>query len=317
MQERIVAAYEAAPPLADLLGPVGVETLDDVAEYDWVTVGIYAFGLPPTKTRSGTPESSAHRALKEWAAAHPETVGASAGMTAVTERWFASGDESDVTFEGSDAATIVEVRPSEAEQHELRRAVFALVKLRAVMQAEDAVAGLSRDVSAVLVTPGGRINGRSLSWRWRWVCGSFGTARARNPALNGSLRGDLRAISTSPLPPRSGGRCRRQRGAPGAASPDSGSSPPSLRDTATGREGRRSRGTYAQVSSGGAIGKGSDAPEHVGWSGGSAGLLSSEDSLAGQASGWGPIDGGSAMRSRSPTSGCASSAASSCSDIRA
>ena len=153
MQQRILAAYEDAPPLADLLGPVGVETLDDVAEYDWVTVGIYAFGLPPTKTRSGTPESSAHRALKEWAAAHPAMVGASAEMTAVTERWFASGDESDVTFEGSEAATIVEVRPSEAEEHELRRAVFALVKLRAVMQAEDAVAGVSRDVSTVLVTP--------------------------------------------------------------------------------------------------------------------------------------------------------------------
>ena len=59
--------------------------------------------------------------------------------------------------------------------------------------------------------------------------------------------GDLRVIPISPLPPRSGGRCRRQRGAPGEASPDSGSSPPSLRDTATGREGRSS-GTYAQVS---------------------------------------------------------------------
>ena len=152
MQQRIVATYEAAPPLADLMGPVGVETLDDVAEYDWVTVGIYAFGLPPTKTRSGTPESSAHRALKEWAAAHPAAVGASAEMTAVTERWFASGDESDVTFEGSEAATIVEVRPSEAAEHELLRAVFALVKLRAVMQAEDTLEGVSRDVSAVLVT---------------------------------------------------------------------------------------------------------------------------------------------------------------------
>ena len=31
--------------------------------------------------------------------------------------------------------------------------MFALVKLRAVMQAEDAVAGVSRDVSVVLVTP--------------------------------------------------------------------------------------------------------------------------------------------------------------------
>ena len=134
-------------------GRSSVETLDDVAEYDWVMVGIYAFGLPPTKTRSGTRgEFGAPGTLKEWAAAHPATVGVSAELTAVTERWFASGDESDVTFEGLEAATIVEVRPSEAEEHELRRAVFALVKLRAVMQAEDAVAGVSREVSAVLVT---------------------------------------------------------------------------------------------------------------------------------------------------------------------
>ena len=69
---------------------------------------------------------------------------------------------------------------------------------------------------------------------------------------NRSPRGDLRVISVSPLPPLRGGRCRRQRGAPGAPSPDRGSSPPSLRDTATDREGRSS-GTYAQVSRGGAV----------------------------------------------------------------
>ena len=70
----------------------------------------------------------------------------------------------------------------------------------------------------------------------------------RSPSLR-TPSGDLRVISISPLPPLRGGRCRRQRGAPGAPSPDTGSSPPSLRDIATGREGR-SRGTYAQVSSG-------------------------------------------------------------------
>ena len=59
-----------------------------------------------------------------------------------------------------------------------------------------------------------------------------------------SPSGDLRVISISPLPPLRGGRYRRQRGASGAASPDSRSSPPSLRDTATGREGRGG-GTYA------------------------------------------------------------------------
>ena len=70
---------------------------------------------------------------------------------------------------------------------------------------------------------------------------------ARAVRSNCTPRGDLRVISIPPLPPLRGGRCRRQRGAPGAPSPDSGSSPPSLRDTATGREGRSSR-TYAQVS---------------------------------------------------------------------
>ena len=154
MQARIVAAYSDAPSLSDLLGPVGVETLEAIGAYDWVTVGIYAFGLPPTKTRSGTAESSAHRALKEWAAAHPEWVHAPGDAVAVTERWFSSGDESDVTFEGADAATIVEVRPAGAEQHELRRAVFQLVKLRAVLEAEDSLDGASRRVGAVLVAPG-------------------------------------------------------------------------------------------------------------------------------------------------------------------
>ncbi len=82
----------------------------------------------------------------------------------------------------------------------------------------------------------------------------------RPPSACGiSPAGDLRVISVSPLPPRSGGRCRRQRGAPRAPSPDSGRSPPSLRDTATGREGRSS-GTYAQVSSGGDIEVGNRSP---------------------------------------------------------
>ena len=152
MQRRIDAAWPDAPPLARLLREPDAASPAAIGAYDWVPVGIYTFGLPPTKTRSGSAESAAHRALKEWAAVHPEEALAPPHAEAVTERWFPSGDESDVAFLARDAATIVEVRPAEAEAHELRRALFALVKLRAVLSAEDALAGRARSVAAVLLT---------------------------------------------------------------------------------------------------------------------------------------------------------------------
>ena len=152
MQQRIDAAWPDAPPLSELLGAPDADALARIAAYEWVLVGIYSFGLPPTKTRSGSEESAAHRALKEWAAAHPEQALAPPDATAITERWFPSGDESDVAFLADNAATIVEVRPAETEPHELRRALFALVKLRAVLEAEDALANRSREVTALLLT---------------------------------------------------------------------------------------------------------------------------------------------------------------------
>ena len=152
MQRRIDAAWPDAPSLSDLLGVPDADALARIAAYDWVLVGVYSFGLPPTKTRSGSEESAAHRALKEWAAAHPQQALAPPGATAITERWFPSGDESDVAFLADNAATIVEVRPAETEPHELRRALFALVKLRAVLEAEDALAKHPREITALLLT---------------------------------------------------------------------------------------------------------------------------------------------------------------------
>ena len=67
MQATVSEIYPEAPDLRGLLGGASERELAAMQSFDWVTVGIYAFGLPPTKTRSGTAESSAHRALKEWA----------------------------------------------------------------------------------------------------------------------------------------------------------------------------------------------------------------------------------------------------------
>ena len=149
MQARLSEIYPDAPDLRGLLGGASGDDLAAMQSYDWVTAGIYAFGLPPTKTRSGTPESSAHRALKEWAAANGETLGAPADSVGMTERWFPSGDESDAAFIGDSESLIVEVRPRGAEPHELRQALFALVKMRAVMQAEQS---LDDEAGAVRVT---------------------------------------------------------------------------------------------------------------------------------------------------------------------
>ena len=151
MHARLSEIYPDAPDLRGLLGGASDDDLHAMQRYDWVTVGIYAFGLPPTKTRSGTPESSAHRALKEWAAANGEALGAPPDAIGVTERWFPSGDESDAAFIGESESLIVEVRPSGTEPHELQQALFTLVKMRAVRQAELSLDERTDEVRVTLV----------------------------------------------------------------------------------------------------------------------------------------------------------------------
>ena len=151
MQARLAELYPDAPDLRGLLQGASSAERGAIQAFDWVTVGIYAFGLPPTKTRSGTTESSAHRALKEWAAANGEALGAPSGLVGVTERWFPSGDESDAAFIGQSHDLIVEVRPASAEAHELQQALFALVKMRAVREAERSLDGQHGRVAVTLV----------------------------------------------------------------------------------------------------------------------------------------------------------------------
>lgn len=151
MQAAVSEIYPEAPDLRGLLGGASERELAAVQSFDWVTVGIYAFGLPPTKTRSGTPESSAHRALKEWAASNGDALNAPSGSVGATERWFPSGDESDAAFIGESESLIVEVRPAGAETHELQQALFTLVKMRAVRSAELSLDGRTDDVRVTLV----------------------------------------------------------------------------------------------------------------------------------------------------------------------
>lgn len=154
MQRRVWGSYPLAPDLRVLLDqttPLPEETLRELQTFDWVTVGIYVFGLPPTKTRSGSDESAAHRALKEWAASNGQWLDAPRDSIAITERWFPSGDEADAAFIGDTETLIVEVRPAGAEPHELQQALFALVKMRAVREAELLLDGRYDDVRVSLL----------------------------------------------------------------------------------------------------------------------------------------------------------------------
>ena len=151
MQARLSETDRDAPDLRGLLGGASADDLLVLRRFDWVMVGVYAFGLPPTKTRSGTPESSAHRALKEWAAANGAALDAPADSVGVTERWFPSGDESDAAFIGESASLVIEVRTAGTEPHELQQALFALVKMRAVREAELSLDRRRNDVRVTLV----------------------------------------------------------------------------------------------------------------------------------------------------------------------
>ncbi len=151
MQARVAALDSDAPDLRGMLGGASADELAAMQAFDWVPVGIYAFGLPPTKTRSGTDESAAHRALKEWAAANGEALGAPADAVGVTERWFPSGDEADAAFVGEGETLIVEVRPAGAEPHELQQALFRLAGMRAVREAELSLDGRRDIVRVTLV----------------------------------------------------------------------------------------------------------------------------------------------------------------------
>ena len=145
MQQRLWEIYPHAPDLRVLLGEAAPADWATWQAYDWVTAGSYAFGLPPTKTRAGTAASTAHRALKEWAAAHGELLGAPAGAAAQTEVWFPHGAEADAAFFTAAEALIIEVRPDPAEPPELQQALYSLAAMRAVraVAAADGTAGVA------------------------------------------------------------------------------------------------------------------------------------------------------------------------------
>lgn len=97
----------------------------------------------------GCGEGSEHKALKEYVRMHPELVGAAPNEIGTAEFKLASGDILDVYFKQSKIA--VEVKSRISNDDDVKRGLFQCVKYKAVLDAEDKVAGREPERKVVLV----------------------------------------------------------------------------------------------------------------------------------------------------------------------
>lgn len=108
--------------------------------------------LPEIPILSGA-ESREHKALKKWAASHPEFFLEYAKFSAgENEKILSSGDRVDVYFSNGKDRLAVEVKAKNSNDDELMRGVYQCVKYRAVMRAENEARRLAPIVSAVLLS---------------------------------------------------------------------------------------------------------------------------------------------------------------------
>lgn len=133
-------------------------------EYDWSGV-LDKLGLKPAlllpleevssirqkiKTAKGG-EGSAHKALKEYVAQHPERLGIEGVENAETEHCLLSGDRLDVYFETDKEVYAIEVKSKISDEDDIRRGIFQCVKYQAVLEAERIFAHQDKRVFTILV----------------------------------------------------------------------------------------------------------------------------------------------------------------------
>jgi len=102
-----------------------------------------------------TGESDDHKKLKAFVAAHPESVGLSAGIDAgEIEYALPSGDTIDVLFRDGADWIAVEVKSSLSNPLDIIRGLFQCVKYRAVVEAVQATRVLEQNARAILALEG-------------------------------------------------------------------------------------------------------------------------------------------------------------------
>ena len=113
---------------------------------------------PPSKTAVAAAglggESDSHRSMKEFVATNPAAVGIPAKAAAKTEYLLWSADRADVLFSFGDTMVAVEVKSEVSSEADLYKGLHQCVKYRALLRAEQVLAGRVPNAKAVLAIAG-------------------------------------------------------------------------------------------------------------------------------------------------------------------
>lgn len=140
---------------------------EDAHKYDWNWV-LDSLGLKPaqiyeseklkkikTSKFGAGGEGKEHKAIKEYIASHPESLGINKVVCAKTEYDLLSGDRLDVYFECKRNRHIaIEVKPSTSPDEDILRGIFQCIKYQAVMDATRIFDNLNYDNEVYLVVAG-------------------------------------------------------------------------------------------------------------------------------------------------------------------
>lgn len=99
----------------------------------------------------GSPE---HRELRDYVAAHPESVGVSVLAEGLTEYPLKSGDSVDVVFLTEEETVAVEVKSERSGNDDIERGIYQCIKYSAVIESEGVVKKSASIVNAKLVIKG-------------------------------------------------------------------------------------------------------------------------------------------------------------------
>lgn len=100
-------------------------------------------------------EGKEHKAMKEYIAAHPETIGIKGVSAFDPEHPLPSGDRLDVYFELKNGDCVaVEVKPSTSPDDDISRGIFQCVKYKAVMEAVKTITYSNYEIKTLLVCGG-------------------------------------------------------------------------------------------------------------------------------------------------------------------
>ena len=99
----------------------------------------------------GSPE---HRALRDYIAQNPESIGLPSSAEGITEYPLKSGDSVDVVFVTDEKTIAVEVKSERSGNDDIERGIYQCVKYFAVLKSEGIVKKSACDVEAILVIEG-------------------------------------------------------------------------------------------------------------------------------------------------------------------